>query len=68
MIRHGGLHAVVLAAAGLLAVLGPLLGAPPTLAQSAAAPTAAPTTCRVGTYLRALHAFHPAADTFAADL
>jgi hypothetical protein len=53
---------------GILAVLGTLAGAPPTLAQSAAAPTAAPTTCRVGTYLRALHAFDPAADTFAADL
>ena len=66
--RHVGLHPAVLAAVGILAVLGTLAGAPPTLAQSAAAPTAAPTTCRVGTYLRALHAFDPAADTFAADL
>lgn len=57
-------HAAILAAASILALLYALLLAPPTLAQS----DAAPTTCRVGVYVRALHAFDPAADTFGADL
>jgi len=41
-----------------------LPAAPATLAQS----DAAPATCRVGLYLRALHSFDPTADTFGADL
>jgi hypothetical protein len=57
-------HAIVLATASILAVLCPLPNAPATLAQS----DEAPATCRVGLYLRALHAFDPGADTFGADL
>src|SRR4051794_40858346 len=55
---------IILGAASLLAVLCTLPTAPPTLAQS----DAAPTTCRVGLYLRDLHSFNPTADTFGADL
>ena len=62
--RHIGPHAAILAAATILALLGALPNAPPTLAQS----DAAPATCRVGLYLRALHSFDPTADTFGADL
>jgi hypothetical protein len=57
-------HAIFLVTAGILAVLYVLPIAPATLAQS----DAAPKTCRVGLYLRALHAFDPTADTFSADL
>ena len=62
--RHIGAHTAILAAASILAVLCALPNAPPTLAQS----DAAPATCRVGLYLRDLHSFDPTADTFGADL
>jgi hypothetical protein len=62
--RHVAAHTATLAAASILAVLGALAMAPPTLAQA----NAAPTTCRVGIYLRSLHTFDPSADTFGADL
>jgi hypothetical protein len=61
--RHVGPHIAILAAAAILVVLCALPNAPPTLAQS----DAAPATCRVGLYLRDLHSFDPAADTFGAD-
>jgi hypothetical protein len=60
--RHIGAHMVVLAAS-ILVLLCVLPNASPALAQS----DAAPTTCRVGLYLRDLHSFDPAADTFGAD-
>ena len=62
--RHIKAHTIILAAASILAVLCVLPNTPPTLAQS----DAAPATCRVGLYLRALHSFDPTADTFGADL
>ena len=62
--RHIRTITVMLAAGSLLAVLCALSNAPATLAQSDAP---APVTCRVGLYLRDLHSFDPAADTFGAD-
>ena len=62
--RHIGAHTATLVAASILALLGALAMAPPTLAQS----DAAPATCRVGLYLRDLHSFDPTNDTFGADL
>jgi hypothetical protein len=61
--RHIGAHAATLVAASIVATLCALINAPATLAQS----DAAPTTCRVGLYLRDLHSFNPTADTFGAD-
>jgi hypothetical protein len=60
--RHIGTYWVILAAS-TVALLCALINAPATLAQS----DAAPTTCRVGLYLRDLHSFNPTADTFGAD-
>lgn len=57
-------HLVILALAGILAALHGFAVAPPAGAQAEVAPI----TCRVGIYVRALHAFDPAADTFGADL
>jgi hypothetical protein len=62
--RHVRVHTAMLAAASIMAMLCLLPMAAPTLAQSEAGPT----TCRVGIYVRALHAFDPTADTFGADL
>ena len=62
--RHIGAHTVILATAGILVAICALPNSPQTLAQS----DAAPTTCRVGLYLRDLHSFDPTADTFGADL
>jgi len=53
----------VIFAASTVALLCALINGPPALAQS----DAAPTTCRVGLYLRDLHSFNPTADTFGAD-
>jgi hypothetical protein len=61
--RHFAAHMVVLAAASILVLLCVLPNASPALAQS----DEAPATCRVGLYLRDLHSFDPAADTFGAD-
>jgi hypothetical protein len=61
---HIKAHPIILAAASILAVLCPLPNGPAALAQS----DASATTCRVGLYLRALHSFDPAADTFGADM
>ncbi len=62
--REVGTRAAILAAASILAVLCARIAAAATLAQS----DTAPTTCQVGIYIRALHAFDPAAGTFGAEL
>lgn len=62
--RHFAARAAVLGAVCLLALFGVGEYTSPAHAQS----DIAPTTCKVGIYLRSLHSFDPNADTFGGDL
>lgn len=63
VVRQVRVFRATLAAASGLALLWMLALASPTAAQDEDGPTV----CRVGLYLRALHAFDPTTDTFGAD-